>query len=325
MPVPAGSVVFVVNPNTRGGPGLAEDVRRWASAAAEFGRQPHIVSAPSPAVAAETAAEAHLAGAAAIFGCGGDGTLNAILQGLPPGSATALGVAPIGTANVWAQELHLGGDRELAVRAQLAALPQPAMIDAGRLATADGAERRFLLMAGVGIDADAVRVVDPRLKRAFGKAAYGAAALRVLRHPPHAVRLIFDDGEPELHRAGMITIGNTRRYAAVSEITNLASAVDGMLDCVVFDGGSARAAAEAVLSLAELHTAAPGVSYRRFRRLSFAFAEPTPCQIDGEYIDQTPVQISVDPASLAVLAPVLHLPIFEPAGAVSPSRDAGPA
>lgn len=310
--IPPDSVVFILNLNTRGARDMAMHARLWAETAAEFGHPPHVIAASTPSVAAAAAAASHEAGAAAIFGCGGDGTLNAIVQGLPPGSPVPLGVVPIGTANVWAQEIALPDDRLLALQAQLTALPHPMTIDTGRLHTADALERRFLLMAGIGLDADAVRAVDPRLKRAIGKAAYGAAALRVLREEPRSVALAFDGQKPELHRAGMITICNTRRYAAVTEIAHRASVVDGMLDCVIFDGGAARAAAEAVLSLAELHTAAPGVSYRRFRRLSFTFAEPAPCQIDGEYVPQTPVEISVDPASLKVLAPLVHLPIFYP-------------
>lgn len=318
-PAAGGAIVFVVNPNSGGGGRAGANAALWAAAAAEFGFRPELVLAESPAAAAAAAAAAHESGAAAIFGCGGDGTLNAIMQGLPVGSAVALGAAPIGTANVWAEELGLPENHVLAVRAQLAAIGRPLMIDSGRISTADGAQRRFLLMAGIGLDADATRVADPQLKRMVGKAAYLAAAARVLRGGPPALSLSFDGGPFEPVSAGMITIGNTRRYAAITDITYQASAVDGLLDCVIFEGGPLQAAAEALLSLARMHTGLPGVSYRRFSRLEISSADETPCQIDGEYVASTPQAVTLDPAGLKVLAPQQDIPLLQgrqpPAGA----------
>lgn len=106
---------------------------------------------------------------------GGDGTLNGVLNGLRPGVAT-LGVIPLGTSNVLARELKiLSLEDALARVARGSSRP----ISVGELACA-GEKRRFLLMAGVGVDGAVVRGVRLNEKRLVGKGAYLLSALRVV-------------------------------------------------------------------------------------------------------------------------------------------------
>src|SRR3546814_9002992 len=65
--------------------------------------------------------------------------------------------------------------------------------------------RHFTLMAGIGLDADVVAAVNPRLKRATGKFAYAVATLqRWLRYRRHRFRIEID-GVP--HEAAAAEIG----------------------------------------------------------------------------------------------------------------------
>ncbi|HEY5514118.1 MAG TPA: diacylglycerol kinase family protein [Geomonas sp.] len=110
-----------------------------------------------------------------VLVAGGDGTVNGVLNGLVPGVAT-LGVIPLGTSNVLARELKLDSlDDALARVARGASRP----ISVGELECA-GQRRRFLLMAGVGVDGAVVQGVRLREKRLVGKGAYLLSALRVL-------------------------------------------------------------------------------------------------------------------------------------------------
>ena len=111
-----------------------------------------------------------------IVVAGGDGTVNGVLNGLAPGVAR-LGVIPLGTSNVLARELKLGSVDQ-AVRQVIAGASRP--IAVGEVQSG-GQKRRFLLMAGIGLDGAVVEGVRLREKRAIGKGAYFLSALRQVR------------------------------------------------------------------------------------------------------------------------------------------------
>lgn len=144
---------------------------------------------------------------------GGDGTINEAVNGLMQAraqgrAAAALGLIPLGTANVLAREIGL----KLDAASIAAALCGPAEIAfrPGRLRSAAGA-RHFAMMAGVGFDADVVSRVDLRIKRLLGKGAYAlASADRLRAYRPHLFRLGLD-GAP--FQAASAVISRGRHYA----------------------------------------------------------------------------------------------------------------
>ncbi|HJV67010.1 MAG TPA: diacylglycerol kinase family protein [Geomonas sp.] len=110
-----------------------------------------------------------------VLVAGGDGTLNGVLNGLVPGAAT-LGVIPLGTSNVLARELKIHSVEDAlsrVVRGESRPIPVGEIV-------CGGVTRRFLLMAGVGVDGAVVRGVRLPEKRVVGKAAYALSALRLL-------------------------------------------------------------------------------------------------------------------------------------------------
>jgi diacylglycerol kinase (ATP) len=115
----------------------------------------------------------------AVAVAGGDGTINDAVNGLA-GSRLPLAVLPLGTANVLANEIGL--PRSLAALADIAAFGPAAEVWPGE-ALPEGASdgRRFLIMAGIGFDADVVEHLDPALKRRAGKLAYLWSILGRLR------------------------------------------------------------------------------------------------------------------------------------------------
>src|SRR4051794_17598684 len=68
----------------------------------------------------EQAQEAIHAGHDAVFACGGDGTINDVLQGMiVSGGDVPLGLVPLGTGNVLAHDLGIPRDPAAAIRKQL--------------------------------------------------------------------------------------------------------------------------------------------------------------------------------------------------------------
>ena len=325
MQTQPGEVVFVVNPNA--GNSLHPRTLNAICHAAcdQAGRTAHVVATRSPEEATDTARQAHESGAAAIFGCGGDGTLSAILQGLPLGSATALGAVPLGTANVWAYETGLPLTPMAAISAQLAALDglqgESLWIDTGKVWStgADGSlsSQRFLLMASWGLDAAAVSGIvgserRSRIKRMLGEPAYLFSAVQEAigrKAWPVAVSI---DGAPYFEvEIALLTVGNTRMLGTWLEVNPQATVVDGELDLLMVEGAPWRALALSPLARHSWLPNGPGVTNLRFRRIEVAYLrEPLPNQIDGDPGPSSAYAIDIEPGALRVLCPNPTAPVL---------------
>jgi YegS/Rv2252/BmrU family lipid kinase len=143
-----------------------------------------------------------------IFACGGDGTINDVLQGLV-GSKAALGVIPLGTANALAHDLGLPLSPRAAARAALTALPH--RIAVGQIIYRDfsgnPALRYFSVTAGVGVDAHLFYELNTLVKGHGGMLAYYLKALHLwLTH------------EMKFFDVDFITAAGTPARANVSEL-----------------------------------------------------------------------------------------------------------
>jgi len=229
-----------------------------------------------------------------VLVAGGDGTLNEVIQGLV-GSATAVGVVPIGTVNVWARELALPRDPVEAVREQV--LGQVRRIDLGR---ANG--RYFLLMAGLGFDAEAVHAVEGEPKRLFGPIAFFVVGLLAALRTSGTPLRVRADGTSFETTAALVTIGNTRLWAGAVQITHHATAVDGLLDVCFFPGRSLwRKMWHLGLVLIGQHDDDPEVTYMQVRELLIVGRWPMPLQVDGEPFGTTPARVEIVPEAIRAL------------------------
>ena len=93
---------------------------------------------------------------AAVVACGGDGTVHLCLQ-VVAGTGVALGIAPFGTGNDSATLIAMPTDpvaiADVVADAVLAGRYR--VVDAGRVTSADGVERRFLAVLSSGFDLSA--------------------------------------------------------------------------------------------------------------------------------------------------------------------------
>ena len=102
----------------------------------------------------------------------GDGTVNAVINGLEPGKVT-LAVLPLGTSNVLAAEIGIKSVEDGIMRI-VAGKTRPLSIG---LLKMEQESFRFLLMAGIGLDGTVVRDVWPLGKRMLRQGAYAISAL----------------------------------------------------------------------------------------------------------------------------------------------------
>jgi diacylglycerol kinase family enzyme len=139
------------------------------------------------------------AGGDAVVVFSGDGGINEVLNGAPPG--VPLGFLPGGGANVLARALGLPRDPAAAARQVAEALEsgRTRTISVGRV---NG--RRFGFSAGIGLDAELVRRVDALGRRDDGKRPGDAAFVK------SAVRLV---AEHRLHFEPVLEVQGRGRAA----------------------------------------------------------------------------------------------------------------
>lgn len=236
-----------------------------------------------------------------VVAAGGDGTLSEVADGLlrnPLARELRLGVIPLGTANVLAHEIGLGRNPRAIASTLLAGVPKP--LHAGRIHTADGAERTFLMMAGAGFDAAVVAAVTPELKRFCGKGAYVLHTLRL------ACRGGFGDLDVRIDGVAMkaksVVVCNGCHYGGPYRLAPAADLARAEFEVVLVDtaGGFSTLAQGLRLMLGILHRA-PGVRIVRGREVEIGGSGPL--QADGDVAADLPVRVSASEVALSLMTP----------------------
>lgn len=241
-----------------------------------------------------------------IVAAGGDGTINEVINGIgdaPEGLARArLGVLPLGTVNVFARELKIPFQLERAWEVLQTGREQK--IDLPRAEFwADGVrqQRYFCQLAGAGLDARAIELVDWQHKQKVGPLAYIIAGLKALREtkPEIIVRHNGTSTSGEL-----VLIGNGRFYGGSFALLPDADSRDGRLDVCVLkraDWWTLLRCAPVFLLRGRL----PGSVARHFSTAAFELSgEPAAgFELDGEWAGKLPATLSIGPEKLRVMVP----------------------
>lgn len=233
---------------------------------------------------ADTAVEI---GAQAVLAYGGDGTVRSVAARLA-GSAVPLGLLPSGTGNLFARNLGVPvNDLDGALTVALTGTDRK--LDVGRVTFAlpeeDVPPRReaFLVMAGLGFDAEVMASVEPRLKKRVGWWAYVVAGARLLRGQQTRITIELD-GEPIIHRrVRSVIVGNCGELTGGVRLLPDARPDDGWLDVVtVAPRGVVGWAAVVVAVLSGSRHGHPLVERFRSRQVDIRAEKPLPAQIDGD-------------------------------------------
>ncbi|HLF71669.1 MAG TPA: diacylglycerol kinase family protein [Dehalococcoidia bacterium] len=284
---------IVYNPAARNAPN-AERLRFAAAALLTNGWEIDVVETSAAEHATKLAREAAAAGASVVFACGGDGTVNEVVNGLV-GSEAALGVVRGGMGDVFGKEIDVPRDPNKALRVLIEGTRR--RFDLGR-----ANDRYFMMMCGIGFDAAVVRGVPDNAKRRMGSFSYIIWGLReALRWRPKQTTLSVDHIESELQLHWAI-LGNTRSYGGVLNVASQALVDDGLLDAYIFDGKGPVDLAVAVTRVALRRREGGRLSFRRLRELEVQTAGLM-VQADGEYVGETPMRFEAVAGALDVMLP----------------------
>ncbi len=284
-----------------------DEIQRAADELAKHGWQIEICESQSGADTTRLSREAAEQKLSAVFVAGGDGSIELAAAGLVD-TETAIGVLPIGTANVLARQLGLP-TRQITNRSNLVssarqlAESQIQGVDVGRCN-----RELFLLWAGVGLDAYIVHNIEPRQRwqKLLGAGYYAASALAWAAAWKGLDLELTLDGRVVSGHFLLVIVSNIRLYAGgLATLSPNAVLDDGLMDLWLFDGESIldalRHAAELI---AGKHIESPLARRLPVTDLRMRAAEPIQLQIDGEpLVVGNEVRIQVKPQALKVLVP----------------------
>ncbi len=294
--------LVIYNPVARGSrrQGIGQDIGQQL---ANAGLACELQITDSPQQATQIARHAAHCGYGQIIAAGGDGTVNAVINGMAD-SASALGIIPLGTANALAKNLGLP-EGDISAAAAVIAQGHTRRIDLGMI---NG--RYFAAMAGVGLDAQVAYEMGSGWKRRLGTMAFVGQALTTAIHyqPSHLCLQL--DGEPSLDIAEpvwAVVICNFPLYTWRLRFVPQAQPDDGQLDVVVFHHcslGQLLALAAHNFLRGQPVAENPHVTVTKAQQMQITSQPPCRWQVDGDVAGQTPVQVRIAPNKLNLITPV---------------------
>ena len=249
------------------------------------------------------------AGVDLVIAAGGDGTVRCVAAELV-GTNTPLGLLPLGTGNLLARNLGLPvADLPASVRAALHG--QQRRIDMGTMTlenavTGQGSSSAFLVMGGIGLDAEVLAATRDDLKKRVGWMAYSEAGVRLLPGRRTKMSISLDGEPPRVRKVRSILFANIGRLPAGIDFIPEARMDDGLLDVVVM---SPRSLAGWLWVAGKVVTKYPKdipvIDHRRARTVEIRVGQPTRTQLDGDVTGAaTTVRVEVNPLALLVRAPL---------------------
>jgi len=248
------------------------------------------------------AREAAQSGSPLVVAAGGDGTIAEVVGGLI-GSATALGVIPLGTANVLAKEYKLPTSpraiaNTLAYKRTKSLWPGIAKLN-GDAATSDHV---FVQMVGLGFDGAVVHGIKPHLKRVLGRGAYVLQSLweSVAYRFPRVTLTV--DGQA--FEAASVVVTKGRLYGGPYLLApNAASTKPGFQVALFEHSGTFPALLSGAALPLGLLPRCPGVRVIAGREITFrATTPPIKTQSDGDALASTPLRVvdALSPIAMVV-------------------------
>ena len=302
------NALMIHNPNAGNG-GNAR--RRFLDEArhifASRGIDADLAETTGPGHATEIAARAAQENRGLVIACGGDGTLNEVVNGLAAhqnGHRVPLALLPGGTANILAKELNLPWNIPQA--AHKLVYGEVKEIALGLATPLEQPEKKkyFLSVAGAGPDGMIVYSIDLELKARVGILAYWwEGAREAFRYKFPHFRVTSGDRQID---ASLVIVGRTKNYGGPFKITTEADLFRDQFEVLTL---STRSGLRYLSYLPSLWLGKlRGTAGVDFFKSDSVLCEPLDnnpvyAQVDGEPLTRLPVEFKIIPRALKLLVP----------------------
>lgn len=262
-----------------------------------------------PASATGTARHAVEQRRGMVIVCGGDGTVNEVVNGLA-GSSVPMALLPAGTANILAKELRIPWDIPHAARliaggtVRRIALGIACPLGTNHSAELPRAGRYFMSVGGAGPDGAIVNGVHAGLKKSTGVVAYwveGARQLFRYKFPELVVRSAGKE-----RRATIVVVGRTVHYGGPFKITTGANLFEDSFEFLT-NSRVSRLSYLACLPPLFMGTLRnrPGIEAWKATDAicESADGEAVYAQVDGEPVGPLPLAFRIVPDALSLVTP----------------------
>lgn len=239
-----------------------------------------------PGEAGAFARQSCRSGARALVVAGGDGTLSEVVGGLE-GPGVPILVVPCGTENILAK--YLGAKLDAQYLWKVLRTGREVDFD---LPAING--RRFLILAGVGFDAEVVHRLQRCRQGHITHLDYFWPLWRTFwTHPFHPLSVEVD-GRCIHQGPALAFVGNLPRYSIGLKILQQARPGDGLLDvCVMSCASPASLLRHAGNVLLHRHIGKRQVLYHRAKHVHLSADHPIPVQVDGDVAGCLPADIRI--------------------------------
>jgi YegS/Rv2252/BmrU family lipid kinase len=304
------NALLIHNPNA--GHGGAQRRRSLDEARRIFagvGIEVELAETKGPGDATEIAQRATIERRDLVLACGGDGTLNEVVNGLAGptnGHRVSLALLPAGTANIFAKELSIPWDIPGAARKLVRGTV--AEIALGLATPLNEPEKRkyFLSVAGAGPDGRIVYSIDLDLKARLGILAYWwQGAREIFRYDYPHFRVVINGQSSD---ASLAIVGRTKNYGGPFKITTLADLYENKFEVMTL---STRSGLRYLSYLPTLYMGklrgTEGVFFSKTDSLVCEPLDDNPvhAQVDGEPLGRLPVEFKIVPGALKILVPAV--------------------
>lgn len=285
---------FIINPASGRGSVSSAVRRAWGMLTAS-GHEVEIHTTSGPGDATSIASNLPDQAIAAIA-VGGDGTVREVSEGLL-GRAIPLAILPAGTENLVARQFRFRRSPEGLLETLLNGTER--RIDVGRVGS-----KIFLVVAGVGYDAEVVRRLSHRRRGPITYVDYCIPMWRTFWEHRFPHLKVSVDGLEVFSGRGLVLAGNMPQYGMRLKILRDAVVDDGQLDVCIFPCASRlKLLLHAGRVACGQHLTSGDALYLKGQEIEVSSPQAVPVELDGDCGGQLPLRIEVLPQALSLLVP----------------------